>query len=178
MVEGQEFSNPEINIEGLPRLEHIAYQPISSKYFWSMLIRALIRLSWVTLIYFIAAYALRETIPLWVRQTIPWLLLVWWLWSFFSVYKTFKKKAFALRDKDIHYKSGWIFRRKTTIPYNRIQHCELSSGPIDRIFDLTNLQVYTAGGSHSDLSIPGLSTEVGDSLKKFILHKIGIDEEE
>lgn len=172
------FENLRIDVGQLPDMDHLQYERISKEYFWSKLIRTIINLLWITLIYFIAAYALRDQIPLWIRQTIPVLLLVWWIFSIFRSYKLYTKKAYAIRFHDINYKSGWLWQRKTTIPFNRIQHCELSSGPIDRIFDLTELHVYTAGGSHSDLTIPGLKTEVGERLKKLVLQKIGDDEEE
>lgn len=178
MEESAPFKNEVVDLDSLPSLEHIEYQPIARQYFWSQLLATLLRLLWITLFYFIMAFALRENIPLWIRQLVPALLLVWWIFSVFRTYKTYKKKAFAVRERDIHYKSGWIWKRKTTIPFNRIQHCELSSGPIDRMFDLSELHVYTAGGSHSDLTIPGLQTEMGQQLKKLILQKIGSDEEE
>ncbi|MDX1684974.1 MAG: PH domain-containing protein [Saprospiraceae bacterium] len=179
MISTQEpFKNLPVDLETLPRVDEIEYRSIAPQYFWTRLIGALIRLLWITLMYFIVAYALRESIPLWIRQIVPWLLLVWWVFSIFRVYKTYKKKAFAIRDRDIHYKSGWIWRRKTTIPFNRIQHCEVSSGPLQRMFDLCEVHVFTAGGSHSDLTIPGLTTDTGHRLKKFILEKIGSDEEE
>jgi membrane protein YdbS with pleckstrin-like domain len=179
MIETEkQFTNDPVMPGDLPTLEGVTFQGLSANYFWSKLIGTLIWLTWITLAYFILAFALRDEIPLMIRTLAPWMFGFWWIFSLIRVYKTYQKKAYALRQKDIHFKSGWIWKRQTTIPYNRIQHCELSSGPIDRLLDLTALHIYTAGGSNSDLSIPGMETQIGKQVKKMILNKIASDEEE
>jgi membrane protein YdbS with pleckstrin-like domain len=61
----------------------------------------------------------------------------------------------------------------TAIPFNRIQHVEKSSTPLDRRFGIATLQLFTAGGSGGDLKIHGLSAEVAENLRVFILDKVG-----
>ena len=39
------------------------------------------------------------------------------------------------------------------------------------MFDLHTLQVFTAGGSNSDLSIPGLKADTAARIKEFIIKK-------
>lgn len=90
----------------------------------------------------------------------------------------FKHKKYALRQNDITYQSGLIFRKTTTLPFNRIQHCEINQGPIDRIMNLSSIKVFTAGGSNSDLEVPGLNTEQAKNIKSFIVRKTALDEEE
>ncbi len=63
-----------------------------------------------------------------------------------------------------------------TIPFNRIQHTEISRGPIERKYELSTLKIYTAGGSTSDLSIPGLEAEEAEQLKEFVAKKAAIYE--
>ena len=57
--------------------------------------------------------------------------------------------------------------------FNRIQHVERSSTPLDRRFRIANLQLYTAGGSGGDLRIQGLPERTAEKLRAFILEKIG-----
>ena len=47
-------------------------------------------------------------------------------------------------------------RRVTTVPFNRVQHAAVNTGPLDRYFGLARLEVYTAGGQTADLSLEGL----------------------
>lgn len=173
-----EFSNETIDLMGLPSVDTVEYQQLSRAYFYVSLIGTLILLSIVTFAYFVFTFILRDQIPLIYRWMALGVLGFWWIFSLFRVYKVFQKKAFAVREKDVHYKSGWLWKKQVTLPYNRIQHCELSSGPLDRLFEITELHIYTAGGSHSDISIPGLNEDQGQRVKKFILDKIGNDEEE
>ncbi|MBC8883129.1 hypothetical protein H9X57_06160 [Flavobacterium piscinae] len=42
------------------------------------------------------------------------------------------------------------------------------------MYQLTELQVYTAGGSSSDLHIPGLPKEEAERIKSFLLNKITV----
>ncbi|PIQ48090.1 MAG: hypothetical protein COW03_11865 [Cytophagales bacterium CG12_big_fil_rev_8_21_14_0_65_40_12] len=87
----------------------------------------------------------------------------------------FKKKQYALRQRDIIYTKGLIWSVRTTVPFNRIQHAELKQGPIERIFKLNSLKIYTAGGQSSDLVIPGLPEDVALNIKDFVLKKTAED---
>jgi len=90
----------------------------------------------------------------------------------------FERKSYALREKDIMYNEGIVWHTSTVIPFNRVQHCEISQGPIERMFGLSELKVFTAGGASSDMSIPGLEPETAERLKEYIVLKTGLDEEE
>lgn len=87
----------------------------------------------------------------------------------------FKKKVYALRQRDIVYSKGLIWAVRTTIPFNRIQHAEIKQGPLERLYKLNSLKIYTAGGQSSDLVIPGLQEEQALSIKAFVLKKTGED---
>ncbi|QTE22640.1 PH domain-containing protein [Polaribacter cellanae] len=84
----------------------------------------------------------------------------------------FKKKKFAVREKDISYKNGIFFRTLTTVPFNRIQHVEIDQGPFSRYFNLVTLSVFTAGDSSDDLTIKGLIKEEATKIKEFISNQI------
>jgi len=99
-------------------------------------------------------------------------IVLLWVLNLIWVNKAFEKKKYSLRQKDLVYCKGLLWSKRTTIPFNRIQHAEVKQGPIERIFKLHNLKVFTAGGSTSDLSIPGLTEENANKLKAFILNKI------
>ena len=91
---------------------------------------------------------------------------------------TFPYKGYAIRQRDIIYKKGWLWKSVTTVPFNRVQHCDIKQGLIERQFNLSSLNVYTAGGQNSDLTIPGLEFEMAEKYKAFILKTISSDEEE
>ena len=96
--------------------------------------------------------------------------------TFIAIPIGYRKRSYALRERDLTYKKGWIFSSMITIPFNRIQHTEISRGPIERKYELSTLKIYTAGGATSDLSIPGLEVEEAEQLKEFVAKKAAIYE--
>lgn len=91
----------------------------------------------------------------------------------FVLYRaSFKKRGFALREKDIVYKSGIIRETTTIVPLNRIQHVALDEGIFSRIFKLGKLQIFTAGGQSGHLHIGGIEVEKARSIKEMLLRKL------
>ncbi|HSO85043.1 MAG TPA: PH domain-containing protein [Draconibacterium sp.] len=84
----------------------------------------------------------------------------------------FPKKGYLLREKDISFKTGLIYYKQISVTFNRIQHVEVSQGILAKLFGLSSVKIFTAGGSASDLSIPGLLTADAQKLKAFISDKI------
>ena len=84
----------------------------------------------------------------------------------------FPKKGYLLREKDISFKTGLIYYKQISVTFNRIQHVEVSQGILAKLFGLSSVKIFTAGGSASDLSIPGLLSSDAQKLKAFISEKI------
>ena len=83
---------------------------------------------------------------------------------------SYKYMGYALREKDISFTSGLLWRSMTTVPFNRVQHCDIKQGILDRRFGLSRLTIYTAGGQSTDLMIPGLLPATAEKLKTYILN--------
>ncbi len=169
------FKNLQVEIDHLPSINQLNFDKLGKKYFSIMILNSIIFffIVLIGLLYF--WYIDIKDI---VKPYFQWILITYlliFLLTLFFIRKSFEFKAFAFRQKDISYKSGWIWRKITTIPFNRVQHCEVSQGIFDRYFGLAKLKIYTAGGSSSDVSIPGLEVEQANDLKHFILNKVEID---
>lgn len=83
--------------------------------------------------------------------------------------------GYALRAQDVHYRKGIVWRSETSLPFNRIQHVEVERGPLERLFGLSTLKFFAAGGGSADLSVPGLREADATRLRAFILEKVGAD---
>lgn len=176
-MDQQIFQNEQIEPEWLPRTGHLDYSPLPDSYRNVLLITAGIVLLVLlfAIVLFQVLYTGEESFP------IMWALLGWILLASFIIGRiliTFPYKGYAIRKRDIVYKKGWLWRSVTTVPFNRVQHCDIKQGLIERQFNLSNLNVYTAGGQSSDLTIPGLEFELAEKYKAFILNTISSDEEE
>jgi len=165
------FQNSEIVLEELPGMEDLDWHPLHVRYARRVqlerLIILVIALVASTVAQFVVGLSLSPSVPIWVLVmlfAVPYLG-----WPVISV----PRRGYVLRDKDIIFRSGVIWRSVTAVPFNRVQHVESSNSPLDRRFGLANLQIFTAGGSGSDLQISGLSAENAEKLRVYILDKVG-----
>lgn len=171
------FENPIVSWEHLPKASEAVYHKLSKSYRTLTIIRGVIN-SFVILLIMALVVIFAQ---LWSFYIIISVLAVWlFLFVLLMIrpWKLYEYKGYALREHDMLYKSGWLWKRKVAVPYNRIQHVEIRRGPIEELLHLRKLEIYTAGGSASDLSIPGLGPEQAEKLRAFISVKTGMDEEE
>ena len=84
----------------------------------------------------------------------------------------FKKKGFAFREHDVLFRYGIIATNTIVIPYNRVQHLALHEGFVSRYFGLAKIEIFTAGGSSSDIEIPGIEKEKAENIKQLLMGKI------
>ncbi len=172
------FSNRQITDINIPSIAILEYGPMER----ALLKSDLISTALVMLIpFFIVLFMIYGWSVPWVvgHQRVIFLILgVLFLVALLHSYYAYFCKSYALRERDIVYNEGLFWKKTTVIPFNRIQHCEVSQGPVDRFFGLAELKIYTAGGSSSDLTIKGFSYPKAQKIRNFIVLKTGLDEEE
>lgn len=170
-----DFFNPEVDLAQLPAAEAIQWQPVDKQF------RIVLRFIWLlasvffllvitAIIYFSPGISLTGT---GLFLLAGWLLLSG-VWLFIRE-RSFPTRAYAIREHDILYKQGWIVERTYACPINRIQHCSVLSGPLDRKYGLAVLSLNTAGSGDADMKISGLPEAVANELREFILKKIAAD---
>jgi len=76
--------------------------------------------------------------------------------------------GYALREDDIVFRRGVIFRRIVAVPYGRLQLVDVGRGPIARALGLSQLSLVTAAAS-SGVSIPGLPLATADQLRDHLI---------
>lgn len=107
------------------------------------------------------------------------LLLVQFGWSFgFLASRRYQRTRYALREWDLNLRQGYLFWNEQSMSFNRIQHLVVNQGPLQRLFGLANLSVYSAGTHGSDLRIPGLRYQDAQNLKETILERINAEPRE
>jgi hypothetical protein len=170
------FQNTQIVLTSLPAVEAVEFQRLAPayrnvEYVGTAIYFGFLFIGWVVLFFVTLA-------------KLPWLgwsLLALWVVLFaLSMYlagRRYEVSGYALREHDIIHRYGVLTRVVTTVPFNRMQHCEISRGPVESAFGLATLRVFTAGGASSDLSIEGLLHEEAQRIKEFITRKIGENKE-
>ena len=167
-----EFNNNTIDISTLPKFEETSLNPLQKDYFKVMLIRfgilfVLLLIGIITLYMVSIEELIKDKI---IYFFIGWLVLL--VLSFLYLKISFAKKGFALREHDVIFKSGVISETTTIVTNNRVQHVALHQGMLSRYFGLASIELFTAGGSASDLKINGLLLEDAKKVKESVSLKI------
>ena len=167
-----EFTNNPIEIDQLPKFEEVQLKELHPKYVNVLLFNFLLLFIFIiggfsTLFYF-KKEAFSNSI--WILILVGILVFLAGLIVFTKL--SFNKKGYAFREHDTIYKSGLISETTTIIPFNRVQHVALHQGFISRKLGLASIELFTAGGSSSDLEIPGLLLADAQLIKNLVSQKI------
>lgn len=169
------FENAEISVDALPQAAAVDWQPLDARYARRLQAEALV----TTILVSAGALTLQVVrleigIPfVAVWTSIAVFTLAGLAWPPISV----PRMGYAIRERDLIYRTGVLWRAEHAIPFNRVQHVETGSKPLDRAFGLKSLHLYTAGASGSDLRIHGLPADVAERLRRFVLEQAGVDVE-
>lgn len=168
---GTTFHNETIATAELPKASEIPYEALDRKYLTVSIISTTIfaivlLMGWIAFATFTSIWGNIMYILISLIAVLVFIGV-----RLFLQIKGFHKKGYAMRDRDIVYRSGLIWHSVTAVPFNRIQHCSFHQGPVEKSFGLATIRVFTAGGEGSDLTIPGLPEEKAKEIKDFILKR-------
>lgn len=82
---------------------------------------------------------------------------------------------FCVDDRLMRMRYGILFVEERLVPVPRMQHIDLMRGPIERLFGLATLVVFTAGNEGSAFRVPGLAVGRAQELRDRILRARGDD---
>ena len=167
----EEFTNETINTKQLPRYESVELTSLHKNYWKVLLINNAIIFSIIAIVMIFLWMNIEDS-----QEFSPFLVFGIFLVivnvSFFLNRISFKKKAYAFRNHDVIYRSGLIATNTMVIPYNRVQHVALHEGFLSRYFGLAKVEIFTAGGTASDIEIPGIAKEEAENIKQLLMGKI------
>lgn len=86
--------------------------------------------------------------------------------------KRYQLTGYWLDTEQVWLQQGAWWYGVQAVAINRIQHAELSQGPLERRLNIARLILYTAGGAGADITIPGLPTATAQQLKAHVLRMI------
>jgi len=122
-----------------------------------------------TLIVAVATCAISPSLPfLWpfapALVVIGGIFLSWW-WPSVS----YRHLRYGVDETGIAIESGVIWRSRIALPRVRIQHTDVSQGPLERRYGIGTLKMYTAGSRHTKIELPGLQHEEAIALRDALL---------
>lgn len=88
-----------------------------------------------------------------------------WLWPSIS----YQHLQFGVDETGIAIHSGVIWRSRIAVPRIRIQHTDVSQGPLQRRYGVGTLKLYTAGSRHTKIDLHGLAHDDAIALRDALL---------
>ncbi|MEX1033583.1 MAG: PH domain-containing protein [Cellvibrionaceae bacterium] len=166
--------NPPVSIEDIRPLDEERWQGVSPRYATQLRISLVIywlvfsAVAWLALALGTTGGGWHWLVVLVLAVVFTGAIAVW-------VPRRVRHTRYLLRLRDMHMQTGLLWRRTTSVAINRIQHLEITQGPVERLLGLSRLVLYTAGGMKSDLVLPGLITDIARRLKVQILKTAELD---
>jgi len=163
------FVNLQISMADLPAAAELQMEPMAEAYGREVKTQQLIIWLPLVLLSFLPYLLIQHSYLL----PIPGLVLLLAVIISRLVIKKSQLKGIALREYDIAYRSGLYWQKTVILAFNRVQHVEVSSGPLQRKFALASMKFFTAGGSGVDLKVDGLTRERAEQMRAYIVGKDG-----
>ena len=82
-----------------------------------------------------------------------------------------RHRHWRLTDVGLEVCHGVWWKHMQAIPWARVQHADVSQGPIQRMYGVGTLTVHTAGTSNSSVNLAGLSHETAIQLRDEIIRQ-------
>jgi len=83
--------------------------------------------------------------------------------------RDYEHTSFRIDDEGIEIRRGVYWRIVLNVPRSRVQHIDVSQGPIERRFGLGTLVIYTAGTEHARVVLEGLPHERALQIREQLL---------
>ena len=91
--------------------------------------------------------------------------------------RIYRRLGYAIDGRLLRTVRGWLFHTDTVVPFVRVQHIDVTRGPVDKMFGTASLVVHTAGTHNSVVVLPGLSPERAAAIRDAIRGEIRADSE-
>jgi membrane protein YdbS with pleckstrin-like domain len=166
----ENFTNETIDTSQLPKFEEVQFTALHPDYWKVTLINCFIFILFLCFGLLLGLTFIEELFGFQLQLISITIVLMVLILLFSRI--AFRKKRFAFRNHDVLFKHGIIATNTIVIPYNRIQHVALHEGLVSRYFGLAKIEIFTAGGSSSDIEIPGIEKEQAENIKQLLMGKI------
>lgn len=138
-------------------------------------LRVRMAVTWIPLI--IGALVLDRAIDETIYHGLPSLLVPLLALISLSVapQRIYNRLGYRLTERLLQVVRGWMFHTDTMVPFVRVQHIDVTRGPVEKLFGTATLVVHTAGTHNSVVSLPGLAPETAAEIREIIREHVRTD---
>ncbi|MBL7251611.1 PH domain-containing protein [Alloalcanivorax marinus] len=102
----------------------------------------------------------------WLVALLVLAALGWWLPEAW-----YRRLRYCLDERGLSVERGLLWRHRITVPRVRVQHSDVSQGPLQRVFGVATLRLYTAGSRFTVTTLPGLEHDTALALRERLLRE-------
>ena len=89
--------------------------------------------------------------------------------------RIYRRLQYRLTERRLQVLRGWLFHVDTVVPLVRVQHIDVTRGPLDKLFGTATLVVHTAGTHNSIVGLSGLSPDRAAEIRDIIREHVRTD---
>lgn len=170
MEQGEIFSNEQVEASTLPDFQRVELTPVADAYLpWALVTQTVF---WLVLALAALLVPMLPFVPLDGLWWIPLPPLAVAVTGAVYARLDARTRAWALREHDLIYRYGVLWRKTVIVPFARIQHVEAVHGPLERYLGLMRVKCFTAGGMTADLTVKGLDRSDARRVRQYLLEQI------
>lgn len=106
-----------------------------------------------------------------IKGSISIITILLALWVIRLIYLKACHVEFGVFSNEFVMRSGLFWISTTALPYTRLQHVNLSQGPLERKFNLITLKCFSAGSGEAEIDLPGLNATYAEHLRQHLLQQ-------
>jgi len=141
-----------------------SWHQISPRYVVSQYVQNAIFIAFLVVVALIVGLALEQS---WVWIPVG-AILVFTLITLIILPRQAKALGYMLRADDVVFRKGILWQRMVAVPYGRMQLVDITQGPLDRAFGISQLKMVTAAAT-TGVQIPGLTQQAAEALRDTLI---------
>ena len=91
------------------------------------------------------------------------------LWCLWWPAVRYRHASYRVAERGLWIRRGVVWRSEISVPRSRVQHTDVSQGPLQRRFDLATLVLHTAGTQHAAVSLGGLEHAAALAIRDYLI---------
>ncbi|MEM6474023.1 MAG: PH domain-containing protein [Planctomycetota bacterium] len=103
-------------------------------------------------------------------------VMTWFCISFPKL--QYDRTRWRVTGEGFEIRSGVIWKSIHVIPHDRVQHTDVTQGPLQRRFGISTLTIHTAGTSNASVQLEGLAMAVAGQLRDHLISRQSTSGEE
>ena len=121
----------------------------------------------------------QDAVPGWVKALLVFLWIVaalalsWLAHGWLPI--KHRHASYKVDEQGIEIRKGVVWRKVMNVPRSRVQHTDVSQGPLERRYGLGTLVIYTAGTDHARVDLKGLDHATALLIRDHLLPREGED---